>query len=176
MKLRETAVAGAFVVAPERIEDERGFFARVWDGGELSSLGLDGSLDQASISFNRSRGTLRGMHFQASPHEEAKVVRCTSGAVYDVVVDLRPDSSTYRRWAGAELTAENREALYVPKGCAHGFLSLADATEVLYLISQPYEPAAARGVRWDDPAFGIAWPFPPTVISERDAAYEDFTQ
>lgn len=174
MIFRQTEIEGAWVVEPERYEDERGFFARTWDASEFAERGLSGDLAQASISHNRRRGTLRGMHYQAAPHEEAKLVRCTSGAMFDVAVDLRPSSSTFRRWVGIELSAENRLALYVPQGCAHGFLTLADEVEISYLISVPHEPGAARGVRFDDPAFGILWPEEIIVINDRDRTYPDF--
>ena len=174
MIFRQTEIEGAWVVKPERYEDERGFFARTWDASEFAERGLSGDLAQASISHNRRRGTLRGMHYQAAPHEEAKLVRCTSGAMFDVAVDLRPSSSTFRRWVGIELSAENRLALYVPQGCAHGFLTLADEVEISYLISVPHEPGAARGVRFDDPAFGILWPEEIIVINDRDRTYPDF--
>jgi dTDP-4-dehydrorhamnose 3,5-epimerase len=174
---RETSVAGAFVVEPERIEDERGSFARTFSVEEFASRGLDTRVDQCSTSFNVREGTLRGMHYQVAPHAESKLVRCTRGAIYDVAVDLRPDSATYLSWLGVELSAENGYALFVPEGCAHGFQTLADASEVLYQISTPFVPAAARGVRWDDPAFGIDWPAPPPggrTMASRDAGYPDF--
>jgi dTDP-4-dehydrorhamnose 3,5-epimerase len=174
MTFRETGIKGAWVIEPERIEDERGFFARTWDTDEFAGLGLNPALAQCSISYNRVRGTLRGMHYQAAPHEEAKLVRCTAGAVFDVVVDLRPASATFKSWFGLDLTPDNRLALYVPEGCAHGFLTLADGSEVHYQISQFYAPTAARGVRWDDPAFGIAWPGEVVVMNERDRSYPDF--
>lgn len=174
MDVRPTAVDGAFLIVPERHEDERGFFARTWDREAFASRGLRADLDQCSVSFNASRGTLRGMHFQRAPHEEAKLVRCTAGAVFDVVLDLRPDSHTYLRWEGAELTAENRLALYIPEGCAHGFLTLEDASEVFYQIAGRYAPEGASGVRYDDPAFGIKWPGEVRVIKPRDAAYPDW--
>jgi dTDP-4-dehydrorhamnose 3,5-epimerase len=174
MRFEETEIPGCVVVHPERHEDARGYFARTWDGAVLAQRGLNPAVAQCSVSFNRKRGTLRGMHYQAPPHEEAKLVRCTRGAVFDVCLDLRPDSPSFRRWVGVELTAENGVALYVPEGCAHGFLTLADDTEVFYMISAPYAPVAARGVRWNDPAFGIAWPAEVTVIHERDAGYEDW--
>jgi dTDP-4-dehydrorhamnose 3,5-epimerase len=174
MIFRETPVEGAWIVEPERFEDERGFFARTWDVDELAARGLDAALVQCSISFNRLRGTLRGMHYQAAPHEETKLVRCTAGAIFDVAVDLRPDSPTFCAWAGVELSAANRLALYVPRGCAHGFLTLTDDVEIAYQISERYAPDAARGVRFDDPAFGIAWPAEVTVVNERDRTYPDF--
>lgn len=175
MIFRETDLPGAWVVEVERHEDERGFFARTWCEAEFRDRGLDPKLVQCNVSWNRRRHTLRGMHYQAAPHEEAKLVRCTRGAIHDVVVDLRPDSPTYRRWVGVDLTAENRAALFVPAGLAHGFLSLTEDTEVLYQMSEVYHPESARGVRWNDPAFGIEWPVEPAVISDRDAAYPDFT-
>jgi dTDP-4-dehydrorhamnose 3,5-epimerase len=174
MLFRPTRVSGAFVVVPERHEDERGFFARTWDREAFASRGLRADLDQCSASFNASRGTLRGMHFQKAPHEEAKLVRCTAGAVFDVALDLRPASRTYMRWEGVELTAENRLALYVPPGCAHGFLTLTDGAEVFYQIAGRYAPEAASGVRYDDPAFGIEWPEAVRVINARDAQYGDW--
>jgi dTDP-4-dehydrorhamnose 3,5-epimerase len=173
MRFTETKVAGAFLIEPEPIADERGFFARTWCREEFTANGLNPELAQANISFNHRRGTLRGMHYQAAPHQEAKLVRCTRGAIFDVAVDLRPGSATYRAWVGAELTDANRAMLYVPEGCAHGFLTLADATEVAYQMSAPYAPAAARGVRWDDPAFGIEWPGEVLVINDRDRGYPD---
>ncbi len=173
MIFTETDVAGAFLVEPEPVADERGFFARTWDRREFQARGLNPDLAQCSVSFNRRRGTLRGLHYQRPPHQEAKLVRCTAGAVYDVVVDLRPASPTFKRHAGATLTAANRLALYVPEGCAHGFLTLEDATEVSYQISEFYAPEAAAGVRFDDPALGIAWPAEVRVVNQRDRAYPD---
>ena len=169
-----TGIGGVWVIEPERFEDERGFFARTWDAGEFERRGLNGRLVQCSISYNGHRGTLRGLHYQAAPHEEAKLVRCTAGAIFDVAVDLRPDSPTYTRWFGVELSADNRLALYIPEGCAHGFLTLADDSEVLYQISELWAPDAARGVRWDDPAFRIRLPGEVVVINERDRTYPDF--
>jgi dTDP-4-dehydrorhamnose 3,5-epimerase len=164
-----------WVVEPERHADVRGFFARTFDAEEFARRGLRSTFPQCSVSYNVRAGTLRGMHFQAAPHAEAKLVRCTAGGIYDVAVDLRPDSPTRGRWAGVELTAENRRALYVPEGFAHGFQTLVDAAEVLYQISAPFVPEAARGVRWDDPAFGIEWPeAAERVINERDRTYPDF--
>jgi len=174
MRFAETTVPGAFVIDPERFEDDRGFFARTWDTNEFERKGLNPRLVQASVSWNRSRGTLRGMHFQRSPHEEAKLVRCTAGAIFDVCVDLRPASRTYTRWVGVELAAENGNALYIPEGCAHGFLTLADRSEVSYQMSAFYSPEAAGGVRWDDPAFGIDWPEDVRVINDRDRSWPDF--
>jgi dTDP-4-dehydrorhamnose 3,5-epimerase len=170
----ETRIEGARIVESERLVDERGFFARTWDADDFAEQGLTGRLAQCSISYNRARGTLRGLHYQLPPHEEAKLVRCTAGALFDVAVDLRPKSPTFKSWIGVELTALNRLALYVPEGCAHGFLTLTDDTEVLYLISAPHVPEAARGVRWDDPGLGIEWPAEVVVINERDSSYPDF--
>lgn len=173
MRVERTDIPGCVVVRPERIEDERGHFARTWDRGTFARLGLNPDVAQCSLSYNRLAGTLRGMHYQASPHEEAKLVRCTRGSIWDVCLDLRPASPTYRRWHGETLSAENGVALYVPEGCAHGFLTLEDASEVFYTITAPYVPEAGRGVRYDDPAFGIDWPGEVHVINERDASYPD---
>jgi dTDP-4-dehydrorhamnose 3,5-epimerase len=167
----ETELPGAFVIDPCPIEDERGFFARSFCAEEFAAHGLPVHMPQSSVSYNRHRGTLRGLHFQAAPHTEEKLVRCTAGAIYDVIVDLREGSPTHHRWLGFELSAENRRALFVPRDIAHGFLTLADHTEVLYMISVPYAAGFERGVRWNDPAFGIRWPFEPVHIAARDAAY-----
>lgn len=168
MKFVETELAGAWVLHPERFEDERGHFARTFCRQEFEAHGLDPEYPQANVSFNRSRGTLRGLHLQLPPHEEGKLVRCSRGAIWDVIVDLRPDSETEGRWAAVELTAENGVQLFVPKGFAHGFLTLRDDTEVSYLMSANYRPEAACGYRYDDPTFGIAWPEEVLVISEKD--------
>ena len=173
MNFTRTRVEGVFVVDQERHEDERGWFARTWDEAELRRHQLEPRLVQCSASFNRRRGTLRGLHYQAPPFAEVKLVRCTRGRLFDVAVDLRPDSATFRAWVGVELSPENGRALYIPRGLAHGFLTLCDDTEVAYQISAEYSPEHARGVRWDDPAFGIAWPEPVAVISPRDRHYED---
>jgi dTDP-4-dehydrorhamnose 3,5-epimerase len=170
----ETALKGAFILALEKVKDERGFFARAWCQQEFAKHGLNPQLVQCNISFNRKRGTLRGMHYQAKPHEEVKLVRCTKGAIYDVIIDLRRNSSTFKQWAAFELTATNHWMLYVPEGCAHGFQTLEDRTEVFYQMSEFYAPAYSRGVRWDDPAFGIQWPLAERIISERDQSYPDF--
>ena len=168
-----TKLEGAYLIKPERLEDERGFFARTWCREELKAHGLDSNLAQCNISFNKQKGTLRGMHYQAPPHEEAKLVRCTRGSIYDVIVDLRPGSKTYQCWTSAELSAENRAMLYVPKGFAHGFQTLTDNAEVFYQMSEIYHQESAHGLRWDDPAVGVEWPIEPTVVSVRDAAYND---
>jgi dTDP-4-dehydrorhamnose 3,5-epimerase len=165
---------GAWLIDIEPREDERGFFARVWCRKELAAHGLDIEVAQESVSFTRHRGTVRGFHFQRSPHDENKLVRCTRGAILDVIVDLRPRSATFLRWQGFELTAENRRAIYIPKGFAHGFQSLTDNVEMFYQISAFYAPEAAAGYRYDDAAFGVSWPFPPTVISERDLRWPKF--
>ena len=174
MKFSPTALADACIIDIEPVPDERGFFARSWCREEFAKHGLNPDLAQCSLSFNKKRGTLRGMHYQAKPHEETKVVRCTRGAIYDVIVDLRPESSTLRKWIAVELSADNRRMLYIPAGFAHGFQSLTDDTEVFYQISAPYHPESARGIRWDDPAFGIEWPATKLVISDKDRQYPDF--
>jgi dTDP-4-dehydrorhamnose 3,5-epimerase len=166
-----TTIDGAYVIEPERLADERGFFARTWCQREFQEHGLESRLVQCGISFSAKRGTLRGMHYQVAPHAEVKLVRCTRGAIYDVILDLRPHSPTFRAWAGFELTADNRLALYIPEGIAHGLLTLVDECEVLYQMSAFFHAPAARGVRWNDPAFTIRWPNPVTTISERDANY-----
>lgn len=175
MRFTPTQLKGAYVLEIEPYQDERGFFARTWCQQEFNEWGLDANLVQCSISFNQKKGTLRGMHFQLPPFAETKLVRCTKGAIYDVIIDLRQDSETFLQWVGVELTAENRKALYVPKGFAHGFQTLDDNTEVLYQISQFYAPEYARGLRWNDRTFEITWREPVSVISEKDCNYEDYT-
>ena len=174
MIFEETPLAGAYVVRVERREDQRGFFARSWDVREFAAHGLAAVTVQANISYNTARGTLRGMHWQAAPYGETKLVRCTRGALYDVIVDLRPDSPTYRQWFGRELTQDNHTALYIPKEFAHGFITLEDATEATYLMSVEYQPGYDRGARHDDPAFGITWPTEIRVISDKDRLWPDF--
>ncbi len=174
MTFNETKLPGVFEVHPEPITDERGFFARVWCRKEFENNGLSPEIAQCSISFNVQKGTLRGLHYQKRPYEEIKLVRCTRGSIYDVVIDLRPHSPTFRTWVSAVLTAENRTMLYIPVGCAHGFLTLDAQVEVFYQISEFYMSEFACGVRWNDPAFGIDWPAPISVISERDRTYPDF--
>jgi dTDP-4-dehydrorhamnose 3,5-epimerase len=169
MTFLETPLNGAFVVDLEPQADERGFFARVWCPEELADHGLDTTIAQASLSYNRCRGTLRGLHYRVAPHAESKIVRCIRGAIYDVVVDLRPGSASYRQWFSVELTSDNRKSIYIPEGCAHGFQTLEDHTEVLYLMSKRYAPEAERGLRWDDRAIGITWPDVKTrIMCERD--------
>jgi dTDP-4-dehydrorhamnose 3,5-epimerase len=172
--IQKTNLSQVFEIDLELKPDSRGFFARTWCQREFEDNGLNGKLVQTSISFNARKGTLRGVHYQDVPYPEAKLVRCTRGAIYDVVVDLRRDSPTFRQWVGRTLTAENRAALYVPECCGHGFITLTDDTEVLYQISEFYQPDYSKGVRWDDRAFGIAWPGEVLVISDRDRAYPDF--
>jgi dTDP-4-dehydrorhamnose 3,5-epimerase len=171
MKFTETKLQGAFIVEPEFLEDERGFFARTWCRHEFEARGLNPRLVQCNISFNRRRGTLRGMHYQVEPYAEAKLVRCTMGAIYDVILDLRPNSATFKEWLAVELTAENRRMLFIPEGLAHGFQTLEDNTEVFYQMSEFYHPECARRVRYDDPAFAIGWPLLVTIVSDKDMIY-----
>lgn len=171
MKFRETPLAGAFIVEIERIEDDRGFFARSFCHDEFRARGLSPLVAQCNISWNRRSGTLRGLHFQATPHEEAKLVRCTRGVVWDVIVDIRESSPTRLRWYGVQLSADNRLALYIPEGFAHGFQTLADDSEVLYQMAEFFHGEASRGLRWDDPAIGIAWPLANPILSEKDRSY-----
>lgn len=174
LTFHETQLKGVFEIQLETKCDERGFFARSWCQNEFESNNLNSRIVQCNVSFNAKKGTLRGMHYQAEPHSEAKLVRSTSGSIYDVILDLRPSSPTFKDWIAVVLTAANRNMIYVPEGCAHGFLTLEDDTEVLYQMSEFYDAESARGVRWDDPAFRIDWPFPAQVISERDRTYPDF--
>ena len=171
MTFQETHLAGAYLVTPERLEDERGFFARTFCAEEFRVRGLTSTFVQCSISFTLHKGTLRGLHYQAAPHAETKLVRCTMGAIYDVIVDLRPDSPTFGKWFAAELTAENRAMLYIPAGLGHGFQTLVDSAEVFYQMTESYHPECARGVRWNDPVFGIRWPLDVTAISTRDREF-----
>jgi dTDP-4-dehydrorhamnose 3,5-epimerase len=175
MNFTETRLQGAFIVEPERKEDARGFFARMFCVEEFGAHGLETKLVQCSISFSKQRQTLRGMHCQVAPYEEVKLVRCTRGAIYDVVLDLRPASPTFKQWTGAELTSQNRRMMYVPRGFAHGFLTLEDNCEVFYQMSEFYHSENERGVRWDDPAFGIVWPAQVQIISEKDRNIKDYT-
>ena len=174
MKFAETELKGVFVVDVEPRSDERGFLAVGFNREEFAKHGLDPNVVQCNITYNAKRGTLRGMHFQVKPHEQPKLVRCVRGSVFDVAVDLRPESPTFRKWVGYDLTADNRRMLYIPAGLAHGFVTLEDDTEVIYQMSEVYAPESARGVRWNDPAFGIKWPVKPVVVNERDASYPDF--
>ena len=174
MIFTETGLPGAYIIDLQPIEDSRGFFARSWSASEFSEHGLVTRILQANVSFNKARGTLRGMHRQAQPFAEVKLVRCTRGAIYDVAIDLRPDSPTYLQWTAVELTAGNRRMFYIPEDFAHGFQTLEDDTEVTYQVSQVYTPEAERGIRFDDPAFGIDWPLPVNVISDKDRCWPDF--
>lgn len=174
MKFRERGVAGALVVEPETVKDERGLFANVFLREEFARRNLNVSVAQCSTSYNGSRGTLRGLHYQVPPHEETKLVRCTRGRIFDVVVDLRPGSTTYGSWMGEELNEKNRYGMYVPAMCAHGFVTLEDDCEVVYMLSTTFAPGSAKGIRWNDPGLDIEWPIKPSVIAERDATYPDF--
>jgi dTDP-4-dehydrorhamnose 3,5-epimerase len=174
MILRDTPLPGVFIVDAEPIADDRGFFACFWSAEVFAARQLVTRFDHVSVSFNTLAGTLRGMHYQEAPFAETKLVRCVRGAIFDVAVDLRPQSASYRRWTGVDLTADNRRALYIPVGCAHGFLTLTDDAEVLYMIDAPYSAAHGRGARWNDPAFGIEWPGTVRVMNDRDAGYPDF--
>lgn len=171
MIFTETKLKGAYVIDIEPREDERGFFARSWCEDEFKKHGLNPRLVQCNISFNKKRGTLRGMHYQIAPFPEAKLVRCTMGSIYDVIIDLRPDSPTFKQWQSVELTAENRRALYIPEDFGHGFQTLTDYSEVLYQMTESFHPECARGVRWNDPAFAIEWPIKETTIANRDLSY-----
>ena len=174
MKFVPLPMQGAYVIEPEPIADERGLFARTFCREEFAKIGLNPNLVQCNISFNKRKGTLRGMHYQIKPHEETKLVRCTNGSIYDVIIDLRPDSSTFKNWVGVELSAENRKSIYVPEGFAHGFLTLSDESEVFYQMSEFFHSKCVAGVRWDDTAFSILWPATASVVSDRDRSYLDF--
>jgi dTDP-4-dehydrorhamnose 3,5-epimerase len=174
MIFKETKLKGAYIIELEPIKDERGFFARTFCQKEFTKYNLNSHIVQCNISFNKKRGTLRGMHYQVAPYEEAKLVSCIRGAIYDVIIDLRPDSPTYCQWFAVELSSEDYKMLYVPKGFAHGFQTLEDNTVVFYQMSEFYHPECARGARWDDKAFGIEWPISVKIISEKDLSYKDF--
>lgn len=176
MKFTETKLKGAYIIELEPIRDKRGFFARTWNKDEMHARGLETELVQGNISFNMYTGTLRGMHYQAAPHQETKLVRVTNGAIYDCIIDLRRESPTYKQWTGIELTRDNYRTFYVPKGCAHGYITLCEGAEVIYWVSAQYEPAAERGIRWDDPQFGIQWPVQMKYISEKDANRPDYKE
>jgi dTDP-4-dehydrorhamnose 3,5-epimerase len=171
MIFTESPLSGAYLVELERLGDERGFFARSYCADEFSARGLGPELRQCSVSYNARKATLRGMHYQGAPHEEHKLVRCTAGAIFDVIVDIRASSPTYRQWFGAELSSADRRSMFIPPGFAHGFMTLTDDAEVYYMISVAHAPQSGRGFRWNDPAFAIEWPLQPAVISARDAAY-----
>ena len=175
MIFHETSLKGSYILEMEKVEDERGFFARMWCKEELESHNLDKNLVQCSLSFNRCKGTLRGMHFQIPPHGETKLVRCTKGAIFDVIIDVRAKSSTYLKWMGIELSEENKKMIYIPKGFAHGFQTLVGNSEVLYFISDSYHPEASRGINWKDPAINITWPrVKERIISKRDQNWPMF--
>ena len=174
MIFTETKLAGAFIIDMKRLSDERGFFARSWCEDEFAAHGIHMPPLQANISSNPQRGTLRGMHYQIAPHGESKLVRCTRGAIYDVIVDMREESPTYGQWIGVELTADSFRMLFVPERFAHGFITLEHNTDVAYQVSAKYTPGAERGLRWNDPAVGIEWPIEPTLISEKDRSHPDF--
>ena len=174
MIFTETKLKGAFIIDVKRLEDERGFFGRAFCQKEFEAHGLSNEVRQTNVSYNKKKGTLRGMHMQLAPNEESKLVRCTRGAIYDVIIDMRPDSETYKQWVGVELTADNYRMLFVPEGFAHGFITLEDNTDVTYQVTEFYTPGAEQGIRWNDPAFNIEWPIEPVVISEKDQAHPDF--
>ncbi len=171
----ETPLSGAFIIDLEPRHDDRGFFARVWSLDEFERHGLNTRIVQCNTSFNHATGTIRGLHFQRPPHAEVKVIRCIRGAIWDVIVDLRPHSATYMKWFGIDLTAGNRRTLYVPENFAHGYITLESETETFYQVSEFYSPDHEAGIRWDDPAIGITWPIEPLVVSAKDAAHPDFT-
>jgi len=176
MRIEPAAVAGVMLVSVEPHVDDRGLFARTYDAATFAAAGLPANWPQCNVSWNRSRGTLRGMHYQRAPFEEPKLVRCTAGRIFDVAIDLRPESPTYCRWVGVELSRERRNALLIPAGCAHGFLTLEDEAEVFYMMGEVFHPEAAAGVRWNDAAFGIEWPLAPTTMADRDASWPDFVR
>jgi dTDP-4-dehydrorhamnose 3,5-epimerase len=170
----EKEIAGVFEIQLELIHDDRGFFARSWCREEFAAKGLNPDLVQCNVSYSKRKGTLRGMHYQAAPHAESKLIRCTRGSIFDVALDLRPSSPTFKKWSSTILTADNHKMFYVPEGCAHGFLTLEDDSEIFYQMSESYHPEVARGIRWNDPLFSIAWPGEVTVIASRDASYPNF--
>jgi dTDP-4-dehydrorhamnose 3,5-epimerase len=174
MKFTQTKIPGAYLLEIEPIADERGFFARTFCSQEFAAHNLVTEFPQCNVSFSTRKGTLRGMHYQVAPYPETKLVRCTQGAIYDIILDLRPESPTFKQWVGMELTADNRRMFYIPPGCAHGLQTLSDNTEVFYQMSGIYHPESARGVRWNDPSFGIELPLAVSVINERDRDYSDF--
>jgi len=174
MILTETKLKGVFIIEPEKLEDERGFFARVFDKKALELQELKFNLVEASISLNKKVGTLRGMHYQSGPYSETKLVRCTRGSIFDVIIDLRPDSKTFMKWFGIELNGDNRKTLYIPKGFAHGFITLEDDSEIFYQMDQKYSPESTNGIRWDDKTFDISWPMKPKIISVKDMSWKPF--
>jgi len=174
MIFKETYLKGSYQIEINRLGDERGFFGRQWCQNEMSEMGIKSNIAQVNTSLNKHKGTLRGMHFQKDPFQETKLVRCIRGRIFDVIVDLRPESPTYKKWFGVELTQNNYQMLYVPENFAHGFITLEDNTEILYLVTQFYHPEAEAGLRWNDPVFSIQWPVPVTVMSEKDKNHPDF--
>ena len=174
MIFTETKLKGAFIIEISKIEDARGFFGRYWCKNEFANYNLNTNIVQANISVNKQKGTLRGMHFQKNPFQETKLIRCSQGAIFDVIIDLRPQSPTFKQWEGIELTQDNYKMLYIPENFAHGMITLQDNTEVTYLITQFYTPGAEGGIRWNDPAIGIHWPVSPSIITEKDKNYPDF--
>lgn len=174
MIFMETKLKDAYIIELEKHEDQRGFFARGWDGNLLEQHGLNGHVRQQNIAFSRDKGTIRGLHYQKAPYQETKLVRCTRGAVFDVIVDLRPASSTFKQWLGVKLIVDEYKLLYVPEDFAHGFQALEDNSEIMYLVTEPYTPAAEAGLRYNDPAIGIEWPLPVSMISEKDTSWPDF--
>lgn len=176
MKMTPLSLEGAFLVELEPFGDDRGFFSRLFCSREFQSKGLEGKIVQVNNSGSKYKGTLRGLHYQLPPFEETKLVRCIHGKIFDVILDLRPESPTFGKWHGETLTADNRKMLFVPRGCAHGFITLEDNSEIIYLVSEYYSKEAERGIRYDDPRFNIQWPLPPTVISERDRSHPDFCE
>jgi dTDP-4-dehydrorhamnose 3,5-epimerase len=175
MQLIDTPITGAWLVAPDAHADERGFFARLWSRDEFAARGLRGDFIHCNNSFSKRKGTLRGLHYQLPPHGEAKLVRCIRGRIFDVLIDTRAGSPTRHKWFGTELNWENRSLMYVPEGCAHGYLALEDGCEVIYLSTAPHVAEAERGVRWDDPGIAISWPIEPTVLSPKDRQWADVT-
>lgn len=174
MLFNKTKLKDAYIIELEKIEDERGFFARTWDEEKFDNLGLNSKIVQCNMSLSKQKGIIRGMHYQLEPHQEAKFIRCTKGAIYDVIIDLRKDSETFKQWLGVELTERNYNMLYVPEGFAHGFQTLEPMTEVFYQVSESYHPESERGVRWDDPMFGISWPIDEKIISKKDMSHPNF--
>jgi len=176
MRFNETSLKGVFLIELDLLKDERGFFARTFCSQKFSQHGLNPRFDQCNISYNHKKGTLRGMHFQAAPHAEAKLIRCIRGAIFDVVIDLRSESATFEQWIGIELSARSAEMLYIPEGCAHGFQTLEDNTEIFYQMSYPFIPEAASGVSWNDPHFNIKWPCAERIISTKDQSYPPYNR
>ena len=176
MIFNETKLEGVFIIEPEKKEDQRGFFAQIWDKKKFEEMNLNPNLVQSSISYNKKRGTVRGLHFQIPPYEEIKLIRCTKGKIFDVVIDLRPFSRTYTEWVSIELSDQNRKMIYVPEKFAHGFQTLEDNTEVYYQMSEYYKPESARGVRWDDPLFSIKWPIAVATMLKRDAEFSNYSK